>query len=234
MSAITSKSVLFAVVALVVSANAFAGPICDRSLTYDKLTAAEKALVDAHKQAARFVPQANGYYIGYIFSLAKFDTELAFGVYTSCGEHAGKSGLGDFLVQSKITSDESKNPFRVFYEQQVSFPYDNGQYTVENTIGEEQGGYILNTKLIESSDAGFSPKFADGYVRMTPKDGETFVIACNYMIPRTGSFKGTFNDLAKERLQASGKNLLAWVTRVSGKSASVEFYKNRLKRILGK
>jgi hypothetical protein len=221
----------------------FDGEGCDRTLTYDtimksaKWSATERAEIDSDKQVAHYEDDADGYPIGYVVKTAKYDAELVMGVYSSCHEHAGNNGLGDFIKKSEIRgSDPAKpgNPFKVYYEQQVSWPYDNGEYIVENTVTAELGGYLLSSKLLESSDVSFSPKIADGYMRVLPHSGgKVLVIACNYMVPRSGAFKGTFVDLAKKRLDESGKRLLAWVKRVNADRSKSDGYRDRLRGILG-
>lgn len=219
------------VLALALSAVAHAdavdgsGAMCDRSITFDRLTAAEKTAINKYGQVARHVPMNNGYYMSYIFAEAPFDAELAMGVYSSCGEHAGN--MGNFIKESQIVT--RGNPFRVFYRQHVSWPMSDGRYTVENTLRAEQGGFILSSKLIDSTDADFSPRWSDGYVRMVPKGNGIFVVACNYMVPRSTGFKGKFNDTARERIEASGHNLVNWVKRVSQNSGLAQKYRDRLK-----
>lgn len=207
---------------------------CDRSLTIDSLSQDERVRLNRGERVTRFVRQSNGYEIGYIFSLAGFDAELTMGVYSSCGEHAGNDGLGGFIVKSRILGRGDSSPFRVFYEQHVSWPYSNGEYTVENIVKAENGGYILDSKLLNSSDAGFSPRYADAYVRVVPNGRGIFVTACNYMIPRTGSWQETFNDLGRERLNESGERLLGWVGRVSQDNARAAQYRERLRRLLSR
>lgn len=212
------------------------GARCDRTLTYESLNDREKADLNRGVLVSRFVKQPNGFEIGYVFKAAAFDIDLVMGTYSSCGEHAGDNGLGEFIVQSKVLGpnpEKPVNPFRVFYEQQVSWPYDNGTYTVENTLTAEAVGYLFNTKLLDSSDASFSPRWADGYLRAVPSGNGVFVVACNYMVPRSNSFKGKFIDLARERLRASGDNLMKWVNRVSQDNAKAQAYRERVRALLG-
>ncbi len=209
--------------------------VCDRSLTKDSMTAAEITKMNKEGQADRFEKQSNGWLRGYVFAYADYDSELVMGVYASCGEHKGKNGLGDFINKSTMLSPAGSNPFQVFYEQSGSWGFSGGQYTVENTIKAEKGGYILNTKLIDSSDAHFSPVYADGYMRVVPDGRGVFVVACNYMIPRDGGFaSGTYNGMSKDRLIASGKNLLKWVSRVSQNSGKADSYRQKLSALPGK
>jgi hypothetical protein len=226
------------IAALVVSGAAPAqdvranGERCDRSITADSLTSDEKALVDAGHQVTRFVKQQNGYAIGYVFKVATFDAELVMGVFSSVGEHAGRNGLGEFIVRSDIVTDG--NPMTVAYEQRAAWPYTNGKYTLQNTIsGSVRDGYILDSELLDAGDSGFSPRWLDAYVRVAPRDDGVFVVACNYMVPRTTRFQGRFNTTASERLTATGANLLAWVQRVSQDSTRSEQYRSRLKTLLG-
>jgi hypothetical protein len=212
------------------------GARCDRTLTYESLSDGEKAALNKGQLVSRFVKQPNGYEIGYVFKAAAFDPELVMGVYSSCGEHAGENGLGDFIVKSKVLGpnpEQPANPFRVFYEQHVSWPYDNGTYTVENSVSGGSEGYLFETNLIDSSDASFSPRWSDGYVRAVSQGNGVFVVACNYMVPRSNSFKGKFIDLARERLKASGDNLMKWVMRVSADNEKAHGYRERIKALLG-
>jgi hypothetical protein len=208
------------------------GAKCDTSLTRASLSSEEVKEINRAGLVARFVKQPNGFNIGYIFSEAKFDAELAMGVYSMASQHAGKNGLGDFIKQSKVLGSNEANPFRVYYEQQVDWPYDNGNYTVANTITKEQGGFYHHSVLLESSDAGFSPRWADGYVRVVPQGSGIFVVACNYMVPRTDSYQGRFNSTAHDRLISSGHSLLNWVSRVAGDSALAQRYRDRLSRMV--
>ncbi|MBI3543670.1 MAG: hypothetical protein HY075_10400, partial [Deltaproteobacteria bacterium] len=124
------------------------------------------------------------------------------------------------------------NPYRIEYEQEVSWPYTNGQYVSELRLSEENGSYILDSKLVDSSDRSFSPRWADGYVRAHQEGANVFVVGCNYMVPRSGSFQGKFNDMARERLALVGENLLNWVKRVSQDNQAAEKYRKRLQGLL--
>ncbi|MBI3555251.1 MAG: hypothetical protein HY074_03170 [Deltaproteobacteria bacterium] len=237
-----SMIVLCALLTMSVASIAQADPVksggeavCDMSLTAASMTDAEVRRMNKEGQADRFIKQGNGYYMGYVFAHADFDAELVMGVYSSCGEHAGKNGLGDFINKSNIVNNTNgQNPFQVFYEQSGSWGFSGGEYTVENTIKAEKGGYILATKLIDSSDATFSPNFASGYMRVVPDGKGVFVVACNYMIPRSGFAKGTYNGMAHDRLIASGKNLLKWVSRVSQNSGKADSYRQKLNNLPNK
>ena len=239
---------LCAIVVLTLAAHAQANPVksggeavCDRTLTRASLTANEIKKLNKEGQADRFEKQSNGFSRGYIFAHADYDAELVMGVYSSCGEHAGKNGLGDFIKKSAIVNGtDGKNPFQVTYEQSGSMGYSGGIYTVENTIKADKGGYILSSKLLDSSDAHFSPLYADGYMRVIPDGNGVFVIACNYMIPRDadvdpfGIGKSTYNGMAHDRLLASGKNLLKWVTSVSQNATKAASYRDALSALPGK
>lgn len=208
------------------------GAKCDTSLSYESLNANELRDLNRRGMASRFVRQSNGYEIGYVFAIANYDAELAMGVYSSAGEHAGSNAMGDFLVKSEIVGDSESNPMTVDYEQQVNWPYTNGQYRVENTFSRDQNGYFTHTKLLGSSDAGFSPRWSDGYFRIVSRGNGIFVVACNYMVPRTGAFQGVFNGMAHDRLLASGRNLLRWVDRVSQNSSVAQTYRERLAKLV--
>ena len=221
------------------------GEMCTRGVSYASLLSeksnflspAEKKDLQAGKQIAKFVTQKNGYEIGYIFSLADYDAELLTGVFSSCDEHAGGNGLGGFIDKSKYVDSGNTNPFKVYYEQEGSWPYGGAKYTVENSIAtlntQSGAGYILNTRLLDSSDASFSPSWLDAYFQVTPQGKGSFVIACNYMVPRSGRWKGTFNEKAADRLKASGTNLMKWVTRVSQDNQKTNAYRQRVKTLLG-
>lgn len=220
------------------------GEKCTRGVTYDALMNDQKFLspqekkdLNAGKQIAKFVEQSNGYEIGYIFSVADFDPELVMGMFSSCDQHAGSNGLGKFIVKTEYKSDGNKNPFHVFYEQDGSGPYKGSQYTFENTLSTLSTGagrgYILNSRLINSTDRDFSPKWADAYFQVTPLGRGSFVVACNYMVPRTSWWKGTFNGQAADRLKESGRNLLKWAKRVSQDNGLVHAYRARVKTLLG-
>lgn len=220
------------------------GAMCTRGVTYAALMSetskflsdAEKKDLQSGKQVAKFVAQENGYEIGYVFSLTGYDAELIMGVFSSCDEHAGPNGLGGFIDKSKYVKSGDTNPFQVYYEQEGSWPYGGAKYTVENsmqTVNVRSGrGYILNSRLLDSSDASFSPSWLDAYFQATPHGKGSFVIACNYMVPRTGRWKGTFNDKASDRLKASGTNLLRWVTRIAPENEKTHAYRARLKKLL--
>lgn len=221
------------------------GEMCIRGLTYDsalaeprfKISAKDrKDLIDG-KPVSKFLEQENGYKIGYIFSLADYDAELVMGVFSSCDQHAGSNGLGSFVEKSEYRTNGNRNPFQVYYEQAGKATYDNGQYTVEDTLRKietaDGTGYRLDTRLLDSSDRGMSPKWLDAYFQVSPHGRGSFVVACNYMVPRTSWFQGGFNDEAASRLRASGKNLLKWVSRVAGDNAQSQGYRARVKTLLG-
>lgn len=246
MSKILSLVVAFCAFVSVANADSVrrTGEKCTRGVTYDALmndtkflSAQEKKDLNAGKQISKFVKQSNGYEIGYVFSLADYDAELVMGIFSSCDQHAGGKGLGGFIDTSRYVSDGNKNPFQVYYEQEGSWPYDGAQYTFENrlsTFATPNGrGYIMNSALVSSSGNSFSPQWADAYFQVYPQGRGSFVVACNYMVPRTGKWKGTFNGQAADRLRASGRNLLEWVKRVSQDNAAVHAYRNRVKTLLG-
>ncbi|MEW6056851.1 MAG: hypothetical protein AB1540_09570 [Bdellovibrionota bacterium] len=225
------------------------GALCDRSFSPQKvfdsksglLSPSEVSRLNQGAQISKFVVQPSGYYIGYIFQLTKYDPKFILGLFSSCGEHAGEEGLGDFVRESRAIyagSSEISNPFKVYYEQQVDDPYENGRYTVLNKVGRvanSQGveSYGLDSRLIDSSDASFSPRWVDAYLRTYSMPSGTLVIACNYMVPRGGRlWRKRFNGMAEERLKKTGENLLRWANRVSRDGALAESYRRRLERLL--
>jgi hypothetical protein len=190
----------------------------------------------------------DGYSLSYVFQISSFDPELIMGVFASSDEHAGNpdfrlnrstmmrihpNGLGDFVVRSEYVGDKNTNPFRVFYEQQVDF-LSNGEYVIENKLETADGGYILNSKLVSSTDAKFSPQWLDAYVSVVGRGRSTLSVACNHIVPRSSMFQGKFNGIADERLVKSAQNLLKWVTYADKGQGRAEDYRGRVKKLLGR
>lgn len=216
---------------------------CDRSLTPASMTEAEKAELSKNGIVERPVPGRNGFFVNYLFGAANFDPELAMGVYTTCSEHAGDPtkeghGLGDFIKVSQMKSPEDANPFQVYYEQSGSWGFSGGEYQVENIVGRDGQSYLMNSRLVNSSDSHFSPSIADAYMRVIPMGpNQLFVIACNYMEPKNlpfpqGISRNTYNGMAKDRLMQSGQNLMRWVQNASQDSGRAEEYREHLKTLL--
>lgn len=237
------------------------GARCDRDIDYDRLMNSaflkdnEKALAKCREkypneprrcrtkkqmladgdQVSEFVGKGK-YYIGYVFQVVdSFDPELVMGVFTSADEHAGKKGLGDYILQS-CNMDGDRNPYRTFLKQQVDL-FDDGRYVLINKLSSfntasGRAGYILDSRPESSADSSFSPRWVDAYFKAIPHgSGGSLVAACNYMVPRSTFAKDTFNKTARERIQAVGRNLLTWLKRVANTSKA-DVYRQRVKTIL--
>lgn len=232
-SMLVAATVSLFTVVLLQTSFAFAGP-CDPTFGVEKLTDGERTELNK-TGLTRHDDKVGDYFVSYLVASASFDVELAMGVYTSCGEHAGNDGLGDFISVSEMLSKADSNPFQVYYVQSGSFGFSGGEYIMENTVRAIDGGYVMQSRLVSSSSSSFSPKVADGYVRMVADGpGKVSVVACNYMEPKSPPLfsKGKFNSMAKERLSLSGKNLMKWVARVSQDSAKAQEYREKLKRLI--
>jgi hypothetical protein len=229
------------------------GERCDRSFTYESLTSSDfsqrhssfltqdqKKLLADGKLVYKEVKQRNGYYAGYIFQLSDVDNELVFAVFSKVGEH---TKLGKFFVKSVQLEEDPGKHFKVFYEQQVNFPFENGKYIYRNDIDKKKledgtSVYTLDTTLLNSTDSSFSPKWVDAYLYAYEVKNRTFVVSCNYMVPRVGKdaiqpIKDTFNSIAKERMQQTGSNLSKWVLNVTKSPEETQNMRLRLRRMLG-
>lgn len=229
------EKLIWIFLSLVAAAPAFAdkvdtdGPRCDRSMNSASLTDAERKSINEKGYALRHTSQS-GYAMSYVFAEAAYDPLLIMGVYASAGEHRK---LGGFIKESKLLSPYPAAEYDVRYKQEVSWPYSDGVYTVRTFLSMKNSNYWLNTQLLDSSSADFSPRWADSYlsVSSTERNG-SFVVACNFMIPRGDSFKGKFNDTAKSRMNSVAANLLKWVKEVDADSAKAAKHREDLKKAL--
>lgn len=212
------------------------GARCDRTIEFSQLSAEEQAKLRRDEFVTRFVRQSGGFEVGYVFKLSSFDPELIMGMYTSANEHAGANGLGDFIKTSYIRGsgpEKPANPYQVVIEQTVDWPYSNSWYAMDNRVTRSGSGFLLEATLVESSSASFSPRWADGYFRVSPDArGGSFVVGCNYQVPRTDSWQGKFVDTSRERVLKTGQNLLRWIDRVARDSSRAKGYRDRLAGIL--
>ena len=229
------------------------GERCDRSFTYENLTSTDttqyqstflnqdqKRALEEGKLIYKEVRLKSGYNAGYIFQLSDIDSELVFAVFSKVGEH---TKLGKFFLKSvQLEADPGKH-FKVFYEQQVDFPFENGKYIYRNDIDKkklEDGTFVytLDTTLLKSTDSSFSPKWVDAYLYSYEVKNRTFVVSCNYIVPRVGKdaiqpIKNTFNSISKDRMQQTGANLSKWILSVSKSSEETQNMRLRLRKMLG-
>ena len=143
---------------------------------------------------------------GYAFGhMSGVDPRLIMWIYTNYDQHAGASHLGNFIVRSQIVPRGAATASRnnVLYEQNSPVGA-NGIYTVDDHIRRWAGGdgYELVATLATgagvqtSSDSPFAPRWLSGYFRVQ-SDGAngSFVVACNYMVPRLGTWVGYNNGI---------------------------------------
>jgi hypothetical protein len=218
------------------------GEKCRRNITFDSLSASEKKSLTAGDQVLKMEMLHSGYMAGYIFKLSKYDPEFVLSVYSKADEHAGENGMGSYIVRSDIKDNPPGMPLnflRVEYEQNVPFPgIANGVYTVENEIVKKGSTYHQDSKLIDSEESSFSPRWFDGYFTATSQkvDGAdgTFVVTCHYMVPRSTWFKSKVNDMVAERMGKSGVLLMRWADRVAADADLEKKYRERLRGMIGK
>lgn len=232
-----------------------AGEKCNRGYTYDwlmnpanhMLNDKEKEALKAKKPVLKTYKQPSGYEMGYVFAVAPYDPELVMGVFASVDEQAGKNGLGDFILKSKAMPSPAgtkRNRMIVYYKQAGELIFDGSEYQWENTLigapvtmkdsEEKRWAYLMDSKLIDSSDTMFSPRWADAFFAAHPHPDGTFVSTCNYMVPWSDSFftRGSFNNLSRDRLGKSAENLTAWIGRIVTNPAAADKKRQYLQFLL--
>lgn len=261
-------------------------PLCDPHKARNglsDLTPEQRQRVDQQHFATQFFsrPETSpAFEMGYVYGqMPGVDPAFVFWLYTHYNDHRENMGLESDQHQRFIT-DSSVVPRdaaigrvnRVHYSQSVHIPafLDDPRgvdYTLQNELNANPEGtygpgrsYELFSRLVESSDSMFSPKWVSGYLRaQSDGHGGTFVVACNYMVPRLSKWTQTFTiahplsptfqyvnlswidaqgaaqlivPTARGRLTSSARNLSNWVTRAHA-SAPAD-YAQQLEAILSR
>lgn len=244
------------------------GQICDRSkdlnVYKNKFVKVLNLQKSAYEQMGKikdgipeyidFAPiKRDGYDVWYAASVVPYPADFVMGLYTNADQHAGSSGLGAFILESRMQTQSDVSPYQVLYKQDAQWPLSDSTYTVEvdvKAIGLSQ--YLLDSRLLSHGDQTVAPTVADAYLKVvkidpndyTPEMQEyakhnysefSLVVACNYMKPKPSKVMSAlidqYNSEVENRFKASARNF-GQMLKVKADQGEMPRFKTRLAKLL--